>query len=406
VISALVSKNLGMAGGSMNKNKIFIIIILVFFCLASQSNFLEARNRKSGLAKKNKRVKHKAIQTGVDVKFSSAIAKFFEEGFFDRKNLENKSEYIWQTKAKGPFSELILSWNAFRPQRYGKFSFFVSVKHHNWSNWYKIAEWSSTSQQTFGYAKNPFVHCKYVRVELKKRKAEEFKIKVRAEKGAALKDLKALFVCLSDLDKFCINKPNKNFDSVVIKGVPVQSQMRVNHPRRCDLCSPTSLSMLVKYFAGYEKIEESLKDYVPMFAKRVHDDGPLNIYGNWSLNVAQAYESTNGDVFFRVQRLNGFNELYHYLNKKIPIAVSVRGPLKGAKSKYSKGHFMVVAGWDKKKQNLLCIDPAFSSNRKTMHAYKIDSFLQAWGASRNLSYVALPKEELSKKIVLNSSSVN
>lgn len=407
--SVLVNKNLGIAWGSMIKNKFSFLIFIILFCSSFYPHILEGRRRRVVVTPKNKQIrrcKRKVIPTGVNVKFSSTHAKFFEKDFFENRHLGNKNLYIWQTVSKDPFSELILSWNAFRPRGKGKFLFFVSVKHNSWSNWYKIAEWSSESQQTFEFSKNPFVHCKYVRVELKRRKAEAFKIKVQVEKGAKLSDLKALFVCLSDLSKFCINKPNKESKSTVIRGIPIQSQMMLNHPRRRDLCSPTSLSMLIKYFAGYDKIEESLKDYVPTFAKRVHDDGVLDIYGNWSLNVAQAYESTKGDVFFRVQRLNGFNDLYRYLTQKIPVAVSVRGPLDGAILPYKMGHFIVVAGWDQKRQTLLCIDPAFSSNKKTMRAYKIDSFLQAWGASRNLSYVALPKEELSKKFALNTPHEN
>ena len=47
-----------------------------------------------------------------------------------------------------PFSELILSWNASRPQK-GKFVFWVNIKHKNWSGWRKIAEWGKDGQKTF-----------------------------------------------------------------------------------------------------------------------------------------------------------------------------------------------------------------------------------------------------------------
>jgi hypothetical protein len=393
----------------MIKSRIlFACICILLICAGSSNNFLNAKRRnqkKSCVVKKTKkrRFKRRAVSNGVNVNFSHNFEKFFEDGFFERGNNWYKNVCSWSANSTEPFSELILSWNAFRPKNKGKFVFFVSVKHDHWSGWYKLAEWSANTQKTFNSEKNLYVKCKHVRVELKKRKATAFKIKVRAEKGAELKGLKALFVCLTDLNKFCINKPNKTLPSTFIKGVPIQSQMSLDHPRRKDLCSPTSLSMLVKYFLqpGYEKFEKNLKDYVPGFAKKVHDDSGLDIYGNWILNVAQAYDSTKGNAFFKAQRLNGFNELYELIAKKIPVAVSVRGHLLGAASPYSRGHFMVVAGWDQKRQALLCIDPAFSSNKKTMRAYKIDSFLQAWSRSVNLSYIAKPKNGFLQNLILN-----
>ena len=101
------------------------------------------------------------------------------------------------------------------------------------------------------------------------------------------------------------------------------------------------------------------------FADKVYDNGYLNIYGNWPLNVAAAHDATYGNVFFRVERLNFFDDLYKYLSKKIPVAVSVR-KLRGGATSYSNGHLMVVVGWNKEKQCVLCIDPAFST--KFMYA--------------------------------------
>jgi hypothetical protein len=53
---------------------------------------------------------------------------------------------------------------------------------------------------------------------------------------------------------------------------------------------------------------------------------------------------------------------------------------------------MVVVGWNRDRQSVICIDPAFRSNAKTLKAYKIGNFLRAWGRSVNLSYVPTPKK--------------
>ncbi len=377
-----------------------ILLALMFLLISTNFTFAKANI----LRRCKNSIRQKFNLKAVNCKFSCTFSKFLDQWDLKNKDGSFKKTYVWQVTSNKPFTELILSWNAFRPKNKGKFSFFVSIRHNYWSAWYKLAEWGSNGQQTFVNTKNPFVHCKHVRVELaRRRKATAFRIKVIARNSADLKDLKSLFVCLSDLGKFCVNKPNLKLSSIRIRGIYAQSQMNLKHPRHRDLCSPTSLGMLLKYFSGYKKSTQHLRDYIPVFAEKVHDDSYLDIYGNWILNVAQAYDSSKGNVFFRVQRLNGFNDLYYFLTKKTPVAVSVRGYLKGGKKPYDNGHFIVVVGWDQKKQSLLCIDPAFSPNKKTLRAYKIDSFLQAWGTSRNLSYVALPKNTIFKKSRIEES---
>jgi hypothetical protein len=77
--------------------------------------------------------------------------------------------------------------------------------------------------------------------------------------------------------------------------------------------------------------------------------------------------------------------------KKIPVAVSIRGSLRGCAWPYNNGHFVVVIGWNKDKQMVRCIDPAFKNLRQTARWYHLSDFVRAWGKSRNLSYISLPK---------------
>jgi hypothetical protein len=325
--------------------------------------------------------------------FSKTYSKFFKKGDF--KQDKQKNVCFWQEQNVKPFTELILSWNALRPTN-GKFNIWVNVLHHKWSGWFLLAEWSEKSQQTFVNTTNsPFVHKKHVRLEVKNgRRATAFRVKVEAKNGANIEDLKAIFACVSDMDKFRIEQPNLKLESIRVKGVPRQSQMVLKHPRFFDICSPTSLSMILGYFQHSlcKSFIGGLKDFVPEFADKVHDDSYLDIYGSWPLNVAQAFDSSYGKVFFRVERLNGFEDLYKRLQKKTPVAVSVRGHLTGGAKVYDSGHFIVIVGWDAARRSVLCIDPAFKSSKQTLRAYNIKSFLNAWGTSRNLSYIAIPNK--------------
>jgi hypothetical protein len=354
-------------------------------CFAKSKHHKFRSRPESSLSKINKRVYKN---------FSKTVTHFIASGEIK----QDQKEYLWECEPNFSFTELIFSWNALRPDK-GKFIFWVNVKHKDWAGWQRLAEWGVYTQRTFVNKLNRYVHTKHVRVEIQKGfKGRAFKVKVVANGGAILEKLSALFACMSNPKDFSIKLPLlSNIPTVVVKGVPRQSQMVLDHPRFKDLCSPTSTSMLVNYFTKkYYKHTQNLpmNEYVLDFADKVHDNGPLSIYGNWLLNVAQAYDSSKGEVFYRVERLNSFYDLYNYLVKKIPVAVSVRR-LRGGATPYSNGHFIVVVGWSRERRSVLCIDPAFGTTSRTLKAYNLKNFLRAWGRSENLSYIPIPKEEIS-----------
>jgi len=317
---------------------------------------------------------------------------------------------VWSETSSQPFSELILSWNAVRPRR-GKFLFFVNIKYSAspsrrhalrsfsevGSGWRKLAEWSANGQRTFCDTRNRYVHTKHVRAEMqKKRLAHSFQIKVLALGGADIRDLKALFANTSNWHEFRTQKSSQSLSSTFIPSVPKRSQWWLKHPRAKDLCSPTSISMMANYFALKHNFALPFQDFnhtAAEFADRAHDQS-IDIYGNWLFNVAQAYNTTQGEVLYRVERLNNFDDLHAHLKRKIPVAVSIRGYLRGCAWAYKNGHFVVVIGWDQKNQRVICIDPAFRESKKLLRAYRIRDFLTAWGKSRNLAYVAIPKKRL------------
>ncbi|MFH0898810.1 MAG: C39 family peptidase [bacterium] len=331
--------------------------------------------------------------------FSKTYSKFLKH---NPKNIKKKT-YIWSAKTFHPFDELILSWNAKRPTQ-GFITFWISLFHKKWSGWHKIAEWGSNYQLTFANKKNPLVHSTYVKIQTQKGlQAQGFKIRAVFNNGAQMKNLHALFACCSDLKKFKRTSPNFNLPSTMIQGVPLQSQMVLDHYRAHHLCSPTSLSMIISYFNKTLGIppQQSLHDYSIDFAEKVHDLSPLNIFGSWPLNIAQAYHETYGNIFYRTERLNNFYDLYRRLVNKIPVAVSVR-KLKNGATPYSNGHFLVVIGWDRSKQSIICLDPAFSPTSTIVKKYKLSDFLKAWGRSYYLSYIPLPKKNNSRKKTISA----
>ncbi|MFH1461490.1 MAG: C39 family peptidase [bacterium] len=367
------------------KKKMFFILS---FCLINVLNSKVILNKSI----KKKRISNKI--TNVNLALKTYNFSNFYSNIIDLSSA-NKDSYIWQENHINKFTELILSWNILRPED-GKYSFFISVKNNNnWSNWSKIAEWAFDGQKTFANTNNRFVHTKHVRMEMQnKRMGDGFRVKVLARNGADIKNLKALSVSACDMNKFVFDENRFDNKSIIIKGVPKVSQWNVKHQRAKDFCSPTSMSMILGYYSKkglLNNLDNNLTEYVESIATKIHDDSYLDIYGAWPLNVAQAFDSSNGKLFCAVKRLNGISDLYGYLVRRIPVAVSVRGYLRGGFKRYDNGHFIVVVGWDNKRKSLLCIDPAFITEKKMLRAYNLKDFGRAWGTSRNLAYIMVPK---------------
>jgi len=302
-------------------------------------------------------------------------------------NTRHNKFLIWSKKTERPFTELIVSWNASRPRK-GKYQIFVNVKHERWSGWKRLAEWGTTTQRTFSDTRNRFFHVKHVRAETQRgRTANEYKIKIIARNGADINGIKAVFANVANWNKFRVQTPMKRMQHTYLNTVPKHSQWWLKHERTKDLCSPTSTSIIVRYFNQKRALNlGSLNEEASRFAPLVQDSS-LDIFGCWPLNVAQAFDSSGGKVFFHVERLNNFESLYTHLRKGRPIAVSIRGRLRGGAWPYNNGHFVVVVGWNNKRNTVICIDPAFRKKAEIVRNYPIKDFMTAWGKSRNLSYV-------------------
>lgn len=292
--------------------------------------------------------------------------------------------------AKGevvPFTQLIFSWNVVRPMK-GYFSFWACVRDaqsKKWYAWHRMSDWGFGRQKSYLSQAKDGTNFYHVRLELpKEKKADAFRIKVKAHGGASLALVRGLYVALADMTNFESEKNNKNLlqlPSVYIQGIPRYSQMTIDHERADGMCSPTSCSMLVNYVCKNHLVDPR------SFALRVHDKG-LDAFGSWPFNTAHAFEQCDGTVHFFVQRLPSFETLHGFLIKGLPVIVSVRGVLQGGFKDYENGHLMVVVGWDAQKQQVLCHDPAFSAVNQIFIRYHLIDFLTAWERSRRLSYVA------------------
>jgi len=179
-------------------------------------------------------------------------------------------------------------------------------------------------------------------------------------------------------------KKHASFKSVLLD-VPKCSQMtqRVTYYR--DICSPTSVTMILNHFG--------LKTRVLDTAAGVRDTTE-NIYGNWTLNTM--YAGTLG-LYAWPTRLNSLEDARGYLAAGIPLAASVTfGPdeLRKSPLKKTAGHLLVIKGFDAK-GNILINDPAAAHKNTVGRVYDRKEFAKAWLKNKSgTAYILTPLERL------------
>jgi hypothetical protein len=167
--------------------------------------------------------------------------------------------------------------------------------------------------------------------------------------------------------------------------VPGRSQLSYQGGR--DWCSPTSVSMVLAYWAERLKRPE-LDREVPEVAQGVFDPAWPGT-GNWPFNTAFAGQFAGMRAY--VVRLPGVRELERLVADEVPPILSVSFDLLHGKSEdRGGGHLVVCAGFTKEGDFVLN-DPwtrPGESVRRTVPRHQV---LQAWARSRQTVYVIHPE---------------
>ncbi|MEN9654198.1 MAG: hypothetical protein RL235_310 [Chlamydiota bacterium] len=279
---------------------------------------------------------------------------------------------LWEVFSTPPFSEMIVSWNAPRLEK-GGYHFAVSALTGNeWSAWVPYADWLSQGQS--GY-----------KVDAGSIKVDQDVISVREGNGFRIRVLGAAFAPdWAELHVYTNAKEvrlSEGACSLYQAPLAVQgrSQMCVAHLRAKDLCSPTSTAAVIQFLSPGVHLNTA------QFADCVRDQ-TFDIFGNWVLNVAEASARLGSTWACWVERLDGLDAVAKILQQKIPVVVSIRGPLAGSALPYASGHLLVISGIDFDRQLVYCMDPAFSKDATTIVAYPLGDFVQAWDRRNRLAY--------------------
>ncbi len=155
-------------------------------------------------------------------------------------------------------------------------------------------------------------------------------------------------------------------------------------------CSPTSLSMLMAYWAG--KTGNAAWDRtVPETAAGVTDFG-YNGTGNWIFNTAYA-AGLGLDSY--VTRYTSFAGIERWIAAGIPVAINIEfgeGELSGAPMPSTDGHIIVIRGFDRR-GNPIANDPASRADQgeKVRIVYNRAQLERAWqGRPQGTVYILFP----------------
>lgn len=297
---------------------------------------------------------------------------------------ESEHVHVWEGYPDQPFNKMIVSWNAHRPID-GDIIVSVMLKiEDDWSPWMNYMQWSSHGQTSFNSSYEQ-AHVKVYQdvVEmLDGHCATGYRVRLYTTGQDNLSLLWGLHVSTKSHLKKSVSKIETPTELMNLN-VPAISQMTLPHPRFTDLCSPTSTSAVVQYLLKSEEVD-------PVgFSSLVWDRG-FDIYGNWVLNVAQASHELGSKWQCWVAYLDGFEDILQSLKKKIPVVVSVRGPLLDSPCPYTNGHLLVVKGFNPQSGEVLCMDPGFPYDEDTRYGYPYADFVAAWQRGGQVAYLFEP----------------
>lgn len=295
-----------------------------------------------------------------------------------------------------PFREMIASWNvAHAESAYLK----VEVKAHGdafVSKWYTMGQWTlAPGTEPRGSVKGQADSDGTVDTDTLQLKHDAKSLDVRVtlksvHDGPAARLKLLTFSFANGQADASANVPGGAHSQTLApawgKTIDVPERAQNNYPNGGVLCSATSMSMVLWYYANQLGKPEMNKD-VPEVEEHVWDP----VYkgaGNWPFNTA--YAGSFPGIRSYVARFESISDLETWISAGFPVICSVsfdmlRGlPLSSTES----GHLVVLVGFTKDGEPIFN-DPAFKN--QVRKSYKRSDFEKAWRYSNRTVYLVYPE---------------
>ena len=165
--------------------------------------------------------------------------------------------------------------------------------------------------------------------------------------------------------------------------VPQRTQM--DYPNGRVLCSPTTVSMIMAYWARQLKRPELDHD-VPEIADAIYD-AKWKGTGNWPFNTA--YAGSYPGIRAYVTRMSDLAEVEDWIAAGVPVGLSVCADRLHHRGPGPNGHLVVCVGFTENGDPVVN-DPG--SSRIIRRVYPRKDLLYAWAYSHNAVYLIYPED--------------
>lgn len=312
-----------------------------------------------------------------ETKAAGLVRLPFAEGLFKTKGASGSAESALIETA--PFDDLVGSFVAETPAG-GEAELSVRVRvDGEWSEWYPLGTLNADGFSSPGAVADALGKVDVDTLKLAK-KATALRWRARLKAGRRPARLRSLALALSD-GAAPVASAFAPGPWVRDLGLSPRSQHEEQEKYKHDVCSPTSLAMVLARW-GVDKPTEEVALAVRDRASR--------LFGNWPANAA--YAGALG-LDARVARLESLADLEREIADGRPVVVSVtfgEGELPGAPIKRTKGHVLVVGGFTAE-GDVIAYDPAGKGRDEVRRVYARAAFHAVWRLNkRGLAYLIGP----------------
>lgn len=303
-------------------------------------------------------------------------------------SLDDKAESFprsgtW-TSAETPtafaFTELLPSWNVSAPAETGlRMDVRVrAARSRAWSPWLYLGSWGRMSGGAARRVtcRQGVVNIDYVALDVP---ADAYQVRVRFESFSfdphAAPTLRRVAVCYSGVTGN--HYPRAPMDGWIRDlAVPFRTQKDAPKPLAGEICSPTSVSMVLAHW-GVDRpvVENAVAIY----------DAENEMFGNWGRAVARASElGMDGWL----TRFRSWGQVQDAIARGQPVVATIRfkaGTFPSAVLPSTGGHLIVIRGFTAA-GDVIVNDPA-SRDRGNGAVYKADELARAWFDHGGVGYV-------------------
>jgi hypothetical protein len=169
------------------------------------------------------------------------------------------------------------------------------------------------------------------------------------------------------------------------KTLPVPQRTQMAYTNGGVLCSPTTVSMIMTYWARQLKRPELDHD-VPEIADAIYD-AKWKGAGNWPFNTA--YAGSYPGMRAYVTRMSDLAEVEDWIAVGVPVGLSVCADRLHHRGPGPNGHLIVCVGFTEDGDHIVN-DPGSSKNIRRVYPRK--DLIYAWAYSRNTVYLIYPED--------------